>query len=387
MATQQIPQIAPRPMRGQAQKPASSNSGSTLGSDIPKIPPRPTNRRIDRSISPLRDSYARSPLNEPDFVASDKYAAHKRDTAHVSTLGGPARPPSVTHMPSVGQEGIEYAEICTSYPGGSPGAPNETRNIAEDLKLYAPRPSLPGSSAKEKINSVTRTDSSQAAAFGLGKPRSEDRVSVDDKDPESRPLKAKSSFASSISNGVERPQSSADNEDQPDGPDIGQRVPMYPNAGMVQAPSPSPHSQLQPGIGFHNDGSKPRHQRRKSGFEGPPGSYGMHGHGIISKDKFEQAYYEKHPELWKKELSAYGEERNDWAMSSEDLNKIVRQTGHRGSGLGMHSLFGVFLRITRYQSLTHATRFTSSCRYPNRASWLCRVRRIYITDGFAKAFI
>jgi hypothetical protein len=242
-------------------------------------------------------------------------------------------------MPSVGQEGIEYAEICTPDAVDSPRAPNETRNIAEDLKLYAPRPSLPGSSAKDQINTVTRTDSSQAAAFGLGKPRSQDRSSVDDKDPEKRSLRAKDSFASSVSTGLERPTSSADNEDQPDGPDVGHRVPMYPNAGMVQAPSPSPQSPYEPGIGFHNDGSRPRHQRQKSGrgFEGPPGSYGMHGHGIMSKDRFEQAYYEKHPELWKKELSAYGEERNNWAMSSEDLNKIVRDTGHRGSGLGKHS--------------------------------------------------
>jgi hypothetical protein len=60
----------------------------------------------------------------------------------------------------------------------------------------------------------------------------------------------------------------------------------------------------------------------------------MHGHGVIPKDKFEQAYYEKHPELWKKETGAYGEDRKDWALSSEDLNKIVRQTASRGSGLG-----------------------------------------------------
>lgn len=340
MSTQQIPQIPPRPTRGQAQKPASPNSGSTLGSEIPKIPPRPTNRRADRSVSPLRgDSYAPSPLNEPDFVANGKHASYLRENGRTSAPDAPPRPSSVTHMPSVGQEGMEYAEICTPDAVDSPRAPNETRNIAEDLKLYAPRPSLPGSSAKDQINTVTRTDSSQAAAFGLGKPRSQDRVSVDDRDPERHSLKAKGNFASSMSTGLERPTSSAENEDQPDGPDVGHRVPMYPNAGMVQAPSPSPQSPYQPGIGFHNDGSRPRHQRQKSGrgFEGPPGSYGMHGHGIMSKDKFEQAYYEKHPELWKKELSAYGEERNNWAMSSEDLNKIVRDTSHRGSGLGTDS--------------------------------------------------
>jgi hypothetical protein len=117
---------------------------------------------------------------------------------------------------------------------------------------------------------------------------------------------------------------------------------MYPNAGIVQAPSPSPFSTpFQPGIGFHNDGSKPRHHGRKTsnrGFEGPPGSYGLHGHGIIPKDRFEQAYYEKHPELLKKETGHYSgaiaDSRNEWAMSSEDLNKIVRDTASRGAGLG-----------------------------------------------------
>lgn len=336
----------------------------------------------------MRDSYAPSPLNEPDFVANGKKASYLRENGRTSAPDVPSRPASVQHMPSIGQEGMEYAEICTPDAVDSPRAPNETRNIAEDLKLYAPRPSLPGSSAKDQINTVTRTDSSQAAAFGLGKPRSEERVSVDDRDPERRSLKTKGSVASSMSTGLDRPLSSADNHDQPDGPDVGHRVPMYPNAGMVQAPSPSPQSPYQPGIGFHNDGSRPRHQRQKSGrgFEGPPGSYGMHGHGIISKDKFEQAYYEKHPELWKKELSAYGEERNNWAMSSEDLNKIVRDTVHRGSGLGTHlPLFD--MGLLRYWLLTLIFRLTSSHWHPDRASRLCCYRRIYLTDGFAKAFI
>ncbi len=118
---------------------------------------------------------------------------------------------------------------------------------------------------------------------------------------------------------------------------------MYPDAGFVQAPSPSPFgSQFPTGIGFHNDGSKPpRHHGRKTssrGFEGPPGSYGLHGHGIIPKDRFEQAYYEKYPDLLKKEAGHYsaavGEGRAEWAMSSEDLNKIVRDTASRASGLG-----------------------------------------------------
>lgn len=271
-------------------------------------------------------------------MVSHKTATNSSDNGHISVSDTPPRPSSILNMPSVGQEGMEYAEISTSNTGDL--TPNETRNIAEDLRLYAPKPSLPRSSAKKRISTITRTDSSQAAAIGLSKASSEDKFPSDDKDPQDRQLRGKASFTSSISNGVDRPVSAIDNEDQPDGPEAGQRVPMYPNAGLVQAPSPSPFSQFPAGIGYHNDGSKLRHHGRRTsarGFEGPPGSYGMHGHGIISKDKFEQAYYEKRPELWKKEISTYGEERQDSAMSSDDLNKIVRQTANRGSGLGMFS--------------------------------------------------
>ena len=60
---------------------------------------------------------------------------------------------------------------------------------------------------------------------------------------------------------------------------------------------------------------------------------GKHGHGVLPHDRFEKAYYEKHPELIKKEIDQY-HERPAWAMSSDDLNKIVRDTASRASGLG-----------------------------------------------------
>jgi hypothetical protein len=43
---------------------------------------------------------------------------------------------------------------------------------------------------------------------------------------------------------------------------------------------PAPYT---PGVGFHNDGSKPRHHGRRTsgtGFVMPPGSYGLNGDGI-----------------------------------------------------------------------------------------------------------
>lgn len=326
-----MPQIPPRPTRAQEQK---SGSGSSLGSDVPKIPPRPINRRLDRSISPQRESFARSPLNETPFSSNhgnqSKSSLYSFESPSDSTSDLPRRPSSVA-LPSIGQEGSEYAEAFAT-PEDLATSPT-TRNVANDLKLHAPKPSLPISSAKQRVSAVTRTDSGQAAAFGIGK------ASGDDKDPSTRVLKAKASFASQTSNGTERPPSSAESEHGI--PEIGQRVPMYPNAGDVQAPSPSPFTPTHaPGVGFHNDGTKPRHHGRRTSGRGvdiPFDAYGKHGHGQLPHDRFEKAYYEKHPELLKKETSHYhgpfAEDRPEWAMSSEDLNKIVRDTA-RGTGIG-----------------------------------------------------
>lgn len=293
----------------------------SLGSDIPMIPPRPINRRLDRSPSPHRDSYARSPFNEPSFIPGSFGKTNAYTSGSTDTLGAdlPRRPSSVA-LPSLGQEGNEYADVF-EVQDDLASSPPQTRSVANDLHLHAPKPSLPVSSAKERVSAVTRTDSSQAAAHGIG------RATADDIDPHIRSLKTKASFSSERSTGTDRRPSSSENNEV--GPDIGQRVPMYPNAGFVQAPSPSPYAtQFPAGIGFHNDGSKPRNHGRR--VSGPPGSYGLHGHGIIPKDRFEQAYYDKHPELLKKETGHYsgaiGDGRGEWALSSEDLNRIVRDT-------------------------------------------------------------
>lgn len=326
-----VPQIPPRPTRAQKDTPATSSS---LGSEMPRIPPRPAGRRIDRSISPARESFARSPLNEAPFMANQS-KSYLGSNGHGESPNNdqPQRPPSVV-LPSIGQEGSEYAEVFT-VPEEQATSNTQTRNVANDLQLHAPKPSLPVSSAKQRVSTVTRTDSNQAASFGIGK------SPADDKEPGAHPLKAKASFASqnqSESNGTERPPSSLESEHGI--PEIGQRVPMYPNAGDVQAPSPSPFQQpFTPGIGFHNDGSKPRNHARKLSardHEVPLEAYGRHGHQVLPHhhDRFEKAYYEKHPELFKKELGQYGEGRPEWAMSSDDLNKIVRDTASRGTGLG-----------------------------------------------------
>ncbi|KAF9739883.1 hypothetical protein PMIN06_006048 [Paraphaeosphaeria minitans] len=315
------PQIPPRPSRAQNSTPNSAHM------DVPKIPPRPK-RSVDRSVSPGRDAFAPSPLNDPSFL-------HTNPPPRDSHLGAdlPARPPSVS-LPSLGQEGSEYASFedlsrTLSNQSQSGEAPEQTKQVAGDLPLHAPKASLPASSAKTRIQTVTRTDSDQAAAAGFG------NVLV----PEGKPSGDSSRSVSS------RPSSIYRDEEEHGIPEIGVQVPMFRNAGDVQAPTPSPYETAVPtGVGFFNKGDKPprHHSRTKSGreiFHGPPGSYGLHGHGKIGNDEFEQNWYKKHPEDLKREKAGeYGphiqENRKDYHWGGEKLDKLVRNASVEGFGLG-----------------------------------------------------
>lgn len=309
------PQIPPRPSR-------SSNLAPSQTMEIPKIPPRPGKRSVDRSVSPNRDSYARSPLNDPSFL-------HNGFTKPKSVHAGESirRPPSVT-LPSIGQEGSEYASFDEST------APEQTKNVAGDLPLHQPKAAAPASVAKSRIQTVTRTDSSQAAAAGLSKYADSDKGGN------------MSATQSDTSNGTKsRPQSIYREGEEHGIPEIGLQVPMYPNAGDVQAPTPSPFSQPATGIGFFNNGSQgnlagKHHTRTKSGrqvFNGPPGSYGLHGHGIIPQNQFEKSWYEKHPQDAAREKQGeYGpaiqDNRKEYHLSKDDLNKLIHGKGDIGLG-------------------------------------------------------
>ncbi|KAK4993695.1 hypothetical protein LTR50_000306 [Elasticomyces elasticus] len=327
------PQVPPRPAR-------SSGGAPTLAKqDIPQIPPRPE-RRFDRSPSPNR--YARSPLNEAPTSASDGKPVSSSQNLSAPDL--PRRPPSVS-LPSIGQEGNEYATLDdgAAATASATGSPEQHRNVAPDLPIHAPLASVPQSTAKSRIATVTRTDSSQAAAAGIGKSHDDE----DEREHSGRSVRAADSSSrshSALPSGTLRPQSDYDSEREHGIPSFGLTVPMYPNAGDVQAPSPSPFAQTHsPGIGFFNDGTQPasghHHRKRSSRHEiAPPGSYGLHGHGLEPKDKFEKAWYQKHPEALGKTQGEYGAgvtgPRGEWALSSEDLNRLVHESTSRGIGFG-----------------------------------------------------
>lgn len=280
---------------------------------MPKIPPRPLNLRADRSISPNPARFAPSPLNEGLY--SPKSASFQHLSAGDSHHN---RRQSVEVPSQAGEEGREYeslAEQLGSAYSDRSASPEQTRTIGNDVTIHAPKPSLPAQSAKQRVMTVTRTDSDKAASFGIGRPSSEDNGASSN-----RSLKKKASTISQLS----ATDSHADDEHGI--PEIGQQVPMFPNAGDVQAPSPAPGAE-----------SRDKNHKRRTSARGnlPPGSYGLHGHGVLPQDKLEKQYFQKHPDLLKREHTPHHYDRPyDFSMSSEDLNKIVRETASRGSGIG-----------------------------------------------------
>jgi len=241
---------------------------------------------------------------------SPHYGSHSVDNDPIERSGS-------VPMPSVGEEGMEYSAVADELEEekgkSSSTAPEQTSTVAADLKLHAPKPSLPASSAIQRVAAVTRTDSDKAASFGIGRGHGEDRAVSREG--------AKKRSSTSLSNTSDPGQQT---DDEHGIPVHGQRVPMNPHLGDVQAPSPGP-----------SEGGGKHHKRQNSSRGLPPGSYGLHGHGVTPQDKLEKAYYQKHPDaFYREEHTPIHDRQNDFAMSKEDLNKLVRDTAGRAAGFG-----------------------------------------------------
>lgn len=315
MSAPAAPTIPPRPARTQQ---AAAAQGVTK---LPDVPPRPIPKRLDRSVSP--GNYPRSPLNEP-WQPLSKIRSNEAPIP---------RRPSVQHLPSVGQEGMEYADI--DHPPAQDIPAEQTRSVGHDLHLHAPKPSLPKSAATAQVQAVTRTDSNSAAAHGFGQPG----TPANDEGDHLGRVRSRASFSrpNSSASGNRRMSVHADEH----GPaELGIRVPINPLLGDVQAPSPAPFTPSHTG-----EKRRSHHNRAKSRDGLPPGSYGLHGHGIAPSDPFEKDWYAKHPEELQHEeahghgvYEGIGSGRGAFALSSDDLNKIVRDTASRGAGFGKHHL-------------------------------------------------
>lgn len=362
--TMSTPIVPPRPARHQEGPTAVKQE--TLLQKPPQVPARPV-RKTDPS--PSRDAYTRSPLNF--HPTPNGHGGQYSQSAFAPPSETPRRPPSIALPSDAGQEGFEYTsydqlpkETQDALSSTAATATGQTRNVSAELPLHAPTASVPQSAAKNRISTVTSTDSTQAAAAGIGKSRPDDDVhkmpppetgaplgrvtsrGYDDHlrrvpSTEPHPLRARASFNRS-SPGLPlgsspRPPSMHSTDFHEGIPEIGQQIPLHPNAGDVQAPSPAPtQPQFTQGIGFFNDGSSHAHHRKRSSRHefGPPGSYGMHGHGhTVPQDQFERDWLMKHPEEAMK--AGYGPYmlRPETALSTEQLNKLVQENKDIGMGM------------------------------------------------------
>ncbi|PHH90394.1 hypothetical protein CDD83_3808 [Cordyceps sp. RAO-2017] len=308
---------------------------------MPKIPPRPAHKRLDQAASSNFDRFAPSPLHGGIMNKANLQSPHHGQTE---------QPPDVIErsgsvsMPSVGEEGAEYSAVAEDLQQDerTSSSPEQTRTVADDLKLHAPKPSLPAASAKKQVMAVTRTDSERAASFGIGRP-----TSTTDERTASRNSNRKrpgSSFSA---------HSDHHTDDEHGIPEIGQRVPMNPHLGDVQAPSPGPSS--------GSEGPKKHHGRKNSARGLPPGSYGLHGHGVAPQDKLEKAYYQKHPDAMEREQhTPLHDRQNDFAMSSSDLNRLVRDSASRSSTFDPTELRGTPTEEIAFQASEEYTSRISS---------------------------
>ena len=328
-----VPVVPQRPARS-----SNRDAAQESPADIPKVPPRPQ-RLAAGSKSREREASARSPLNDTGFAINGSTAPRPANHLTEEEL---RRPPSVASLPLIGQEGMEYASLSNPQiaaiqkdaPASQPKSPHETRNVASDLPLHAPKASASPMAQKTRVAAVTRTDSEQASIAGVGKPKTEYA------EPEKSPL---GQYRPPSTASTERPSSSQAQSlmevDEQGIPTFGVTVPLLSNAGDVQAPTPAPSSAGLTPNELSRPGTSDGRRRSAHGFHGPPGSYGMHGHGHLPHDKFEKAWYERHPEeLAKEEVhlhhSAAHDEKPTWAMSSDELNKLVHETARSSSGCG-----------------------------------------------------
>ncbi|KAI5303637.1 Serine/threonine-protein phosphatase 2A activator 1 [Ascosphaera pollenicola] len=265
------------------QRPAHSPANGSPAP--PTVPVRPKSR-VERSKSPaMVNAYAQSPLNQ-----------RPESPSKPSPILQPTQPPTVK-IPSVGQEGVEYADYERLKAEAKneleeeqqqqqrSSSPSQTRSVASDLKLHYPRPSAGSTTAK--VSNITRS--------GL--------------DGSSRPS------LSSRPNSLISPDSESGSSDKPVEP--GTRVPMYPGAGEVQAPTP------------RSDSTKPK---ASGEFPRPPDSYGLHSHHVEPTSRLEKEWYQKHPEAQKREgkiSKAMHGARPEDAYSSDALNKLVRDTARK----------------------------------------------------------
>ncbi|TKA67615.1 hypothetical protein B0A55_09265 [Friedmanniomyces simplex] len=316
------PTVPPRPARAQ---PGPTAVKQEL--PVPQIPPRPVHSVRKADPSPDREAYTRSPLN---FLPNSNGTPFQPPPPPSSADDGPRRPSSIAFPSHVGEEGLEYS----SYDQ----LPPEAHNV------------------KDTNGAASAEQTRNAAAAGIGKAKPDDDVHKGPSDSggaslsrvtsrtyddglrrvpsaEPHPLSFTRSSSSLQNGGTPRPPSIHSVEHRDGIPEIGMQIPLYKNAGDVQAPSPAPQAQFASGIGFFNDGAaqRPNHHRKRSSRH-DFGGYGLHSHDAETQDQFEKAWHAKHPDEAMKEAYNPYMLRPETALSTEQLNRIVSEEKDIGMG-------------------------------------------------------
>ncbi|RKF62202.1 putative protein impact protein [Erysiphe neolycopersici] len=302
-----MPEVSSHPLLAQVQE--QNKSAGAFGIDTPKIPSRPIDKSTGRSISPNQDNYARTPLNKAPLCLNINEAENQVSATNSAGLSDS----EICHLlsvklPSIGQEGTEYADVYKTQDENLNKLPINNKHISSSCQSDKLESTYLKSGVESLVTAMAHTDSS------------------------------KDSVMTNTSEGIGTDRQISDVSKNTQGiPQIGLFVPMYPNAGDVQAPSQSLKANKITGNSSddHKEESKYDSQKLNGRVqEIPSDAYGRYGHGFVSQDLFDKAYYKKHPELFKKEIGSYGETRPEWAMSSEDLNKIVQDTAGHGTKIG-----------------------------------------------------
>ena len=93
------------------------------------VPPRPVNRRVERSLSPNHDRFAPSPLNDA-LLSKSPRSSHLSTNGNGYNNGSNGDRSKTFEIPSVaGEEGMEYASLAEEASN-----PEHTRTVG-DLKL------------------------------------------------------------------------------------------------------------------------------------------------------------------------------------------------------------------------------------------------------------
>ncbi|KAI5286284.1 hypothetical protein KEM54_006909 [Ascosphaera aggregata] len=325
MSANPAPTSAPTIPQRPARSPANGSPAP------PTIPARPKSR-VDRPKSPaLVNAYAQSPLNR-----------RPESPCKPSPVIQPNQQHPTVKIPSIGQEGVEYAnydrlkaeaetehdaeveqhshqhqdqhqqeEELLQHHHQPPSS--QTRNIAQDLKLHSPRPSSGHTQAR--VTSMARN--------GLDNNGNDDNNNTFSSSRPSLSSRPSSMVYADSETGSDRPASNAATAANNTATTTtttatpGTRVPMYPGAGEVQAPTP------------RSDSARPK---ASGEFPRPPDSYGLHSHDIEPTSKLEKEWYQKHPEAQERKekvSKAMHGPRPENALSSDALNKLVRETARK----------------------------------------------------------